>query len=90
MRQLRTSAIITGLPERTKFLPALRECHAFEKWKGDSAGRMATRCDAARARSMPQFECDEQSLTIVLADPASSFGRVLGNSYVVWHGSYPR
>jgi hypothetical protein len=47
-------------------------------------------CGAARERSMTQLECDEPSLLISLADPIAKIGRVLGNSYVVRHGSYPR
>jgi hypothetical protein len=90
MQQLRTSAMTTGLPKRTNLLPALRECRAFGKWEGESAGRMTTMFGIARERSMPQLECDEERLAIVLADTASSVGRVLGNSYVVGHGSYPR
>jgi hypothetical protein len=45
---------------------------------------------AASRRSMPQLECDQQSLSIMLADRIAQAGRVLGNSYVVRHGSYPR
>jgi len=47
-------------------------------------------CGAAKERSMPQLECDEQSAAIVLADGTSIVGRVLGNSYVMGHGSHPR
>ena len=45
---------------------------------------------AAGERSMPQLECDQQPPTIMLADRESIIGRVLGNSYVKGHGSYPR
>lgn len=95
MKQLRATAMTTGLPERTKSLPVWWECGAFGKWEGDGAGRKTTMVGAARKRSTrkrstPQLECDEQSLTIVLADRASSISGVLGNSYVMGHGSYPR
>jgi hypothetical protein len=45
---------------------------------------------AASQRSMPQLECDQQSLSIVLADPIARIRQALGNSYDVGHGSYPR
>jgi hypothetical protein len=60
------------------------------KWKGNGAGRMAMMFGAASERSMAQLECDQQSLSIFLADRIAKIGRVLGNSYVVGHGSYPR
>ena len=58
----------TGLPEHTKYLPVFGDRDAFGTWEGDGAGRVATMCGAAKERSMPQFECDEQSAAIVLAD----------------------
>jgi len=45
---------------------------------------------AAGERSMPQLECDQRLPAIILADREPMIGRVLGNSYVVRHGSYPR
>jgi hypothetical protein len=51
---------------------------------------MAMMFGAASERSMAQLECDQQSLSIFLADRVAKIGRVLGNSYVVGHGSYPR
>jgi hypothetical protein len=58
----------TDLPERTRHLPVLRKCDAFGTCEGDGTGRAATTRGAAKERSMPQFECDEQSAAIVLAD----------------------
>ena len=62
----------------------------LEKWKGDGAGRMTIMFGAAGERSMTELECDKELLTIVLAGREPTAGRVLGNSYVVGHGSYPR
>jgi len=39
---------------------------------------------------MPQLECDQQPLSIILADRIAIIRRALGNSYDVRHGSYPR
>jgi hypothetical protein len=90
MKQLRASLQTAGLAERTKLPPFVRECGTIEKWEGDGAGRKAMIFTAASERSMPRLECDQQSLTIILADRALRIGRVLGNSYVMGHGSYPR
>jgi hypothetical protein len=71
-------------------LPAEREYGSVGKWEGNGAGRMAMLFGAASQRSMPQLECDQQPLSTILADRNATIGRVLGNSYVVGHGSYPR
>jgi hypothetical protein len=56
------------LPECTKYLPDFGDRDAFGTSEGDGAGRVATMCGDAKERSMPQFECDEKSAAIVLAD----------------------
>jgi hypothetical protein len=68
LKQLRALAMTTGLPERTKYLPVLGKSDAFGTCEGDGAGRVTTTCGAAKERSMPHFECDEQSAAIVLTD----------------------
>jgi len=73
-----------------EFLPGRRECCSIGKWEGNGAGRKAMVSGAASQRSMPQLECDQQPLSIVLADQTSTIRRALGNSYDVRHGSYPR
>ncbi|MDQ2930380.1 MAG: hypothetical protein M3Y05_06115 [Gemmatimonadota bacterium] len=40
--------------------------------------------------SLTQLECDQQSLSIALADRETGIGGVFGNSYVMGHGSYPQ
>ena len=44
----------------------------------------------ASERSVTQLGCDEHFPSIHPADPTSEIGWVFGNSYIVWHGSYPR
>ncbi len=44
----------------------------------------------ASERSVTQLGCDDQFLSIHPANPTSDIGGVFGNSYIVWHGSYPR
>jgi hypothetical protein len=90
MKQLRAPTQTAGLAERTKFPLFVRECGSIEKWEGDGAGRQTMILSATSARSMPQLECDQQSLAIILADRGLRIVRVLGNSYVMGHGSYPR
>ena len=73
-----------------EFLPERRECGSIGKWEGNGAGRGAMVSGAASQRSMPQLECDQQPLSIVLAGETPTIRRALGNSYDVRHGSYPR
>jgi hypothetical protein len=75
---------------RTNSLPGDGEYGAIGKWKGNGAGRMAMVFGAASERSMAQLECDQKSGSTILADRIAKIGRVLGNSYVMAHGSYPR
>jgi hypothetical protein len=71
-------------------LPWSREYGSVGKWEEDGAGRRSMLSGAASQRSMPQLECDQQPLSIVLAGGIAIARRALGNSYDVRHGSYPR
>jgi len=73
-----------------EILPGDREYGSVGKWEEDGAGRRSMLSGAASQRSMPQLECDQQPLSIVLAGGIAITRRALGNSYDVRHGSYPR
>jgi hypothetical protein len=73
-----------------EILPGSREFDSIGKWEEDGAGRKSMLSGAASQRSMPQLECDQQPLSIVLAGGIAITRRALGNSYDVRHGSYPR
>ena len=73
-----------------EFLPWSGEYGSIGEWEEDGAGRMSMLSGAASQRSMPQLECDQQPLSIVLAGCIAIDLRALGNSYDVRHGSYPR
>jgi hypothetical protein len=75
---------------KPEILPGSREYDSIGKWEEDGAGRKSMLSGAASQRSMPQLECDQQPLSIVLAGRIAIIRRALGNSYDVRHGSYPR
>jgi hypothetical protein len=78
------------MPGRTISLPGDGKLGSIGKWEGNGAGRIAMVFGAAKQRSMAQLECDQQPLSIMLADRFAKIDRAFGNSYVVGHGSYPR
>jgi hypothetical protein len=73
-----------------EILPGSGEYDSIGEWEEDSAGRKSMFSGAASQRSMPQLECDQQPLSIVLSGCIAISPRALGNSYDVRHGSYPR
>jgi hypothetical protein len=88
--RMRTPPTRFGVARTHEFLPGSREYGWIGKWEEYGAGRKARLSGAASQRSMPQLECDQQPLSIVLAEEIAIFRRALGNSYDVRHGSYPR
>jgi hypothetical protein len=89
LKRLRTAAFM-DLGDCTSHLPDKGRGAAIGYREGDGAGGLAMMSHVASERAIPQLECDRQPLAITLADRPAAIGRVLGNSYDVGHGSYPR
>jgi hypothetical protein len=90
MKQLRTLVSFASLAARMSRLPDDGKGTAIGYREGDDAGGLAMLSHVASERAIPQLECDRQPIAITLTDRRAGIGRVLGNSYDMGHGSYPR
>ena len=90
MNQLRSLARFAGLAAHASHFPKDGKGTEIGYREGDDAGGLPMMSHAASKRAIARLEYGRQPLTITLADRAAGIGRVLGNSYGMGHGSYPR